>query len=194
VLRLIATTPGARIGVVATATAHSSMVAVMAMTPVHLLHGGAALSLVGLVVSMHIAAMYALSPLFGWLADSIGRGPVIAAGQLLIIAATGDRYRTRGQSRSGLPRLTLLGVGWSCSLVGGSTLISESVEIGRPAVQGVADLIMGLSAACASALAGLVIGAWGYGALNGLCRRRDGDPAVIVLFRGRASLTAESAA
>jgi MFS family permease len=195
VLRLIATTPGARIGVVATAVAHSSMVAVMAMTPVHLLHGGATLSVVGLAVSMHIAGMYALSPLFGWLADSIGRGPVIAAGQLLIIAATVVTGTApadgAGQVCLGL---TLLGVGWSCCLVGGSTLLSESVDIGvRPAVQGVADLIMGLSAAGASALAGLVIGAWGYGVLNGLAGAMMAIPLLIVLLRGRVTLTAKSA-
>jgi hypothetical protein len=33
------------------------MVAVMAMTPLHLLHGGATLSVVGLAVSMHIAGI-----------------------------------------------------------------------------------------------------------------------------------------
>lgn len=195
VLRLIATTPGARIGVVATAVAHSSMVAVMAMTPVHLLHGGATLSVVGLVISMHVAGMYALSPLFGWLADSIGRAPVIVAGQLLIIAATAI---TGTAPASGAGQvclgLTLLGVGWSCCLVGGSTLLSESVEIGvRPAVQGVADLIMGLSAAVASALAGLVIGAWGYGVLNGLAGAMMAIPLLIVLVRGRVTLSAQSA-
>jgi hypothetical protein len=88
----------------------------------------------------------------------------------------------------------LLGVGWSCCLVGGSTLLSESVEIGvRPAVQGVADLIMGLSAAGASALAGLVIGAWGYGVLNGLAGAIMAIPLLIVLLRGRVTLAAESA-
>jgi MFS family permease len=196
VLRLIATTPGARIGVLATAVAHSSMVAVMAMTPVHLLHGGATLTVVGLVISMHVAGMYALSPLVGWLADSIGRGSVIAAGQLLTIAATVITGTApadgAGQVCLGL---TLLGVGWSCCLVGGSTLLSESADIGvRPAVQGVADLIMGLSAAAASALAGLVIGAWGYGVLNGLAGAMMAIPLLIVLLWGRAFLTAESAA
>jgi len=196
VLRLIATTPGARIGVLATAVAHSSMVAVMAMTPVHLLHGGATLSVVGLAVSMHIAGMYALSPLFGWLADSIGRGSVIAAGLVLTIVATmvTGTAPADGASQVCLG-LTVLGLGWSCCLVGGSTLLSESVEIGvRPAVQGVADLIMGLSAAGASALAGLVIGAWGYGVLNGLAGAILGIPLVIVLLRGRAFLTAASPA
>src|SRR5262245_18384809 len=195
VLRVIATTRCARIEVLATAVAHSSMMAVMAMTPVHLLHGGATLTVVGLVVSMHVAGMYALSPLVGWLADSIGRGSFIAAGQVLIIAAT---VITGAAPADGAGQvcvgLTLLGVGWSCCLVGGSSMLSESVEIGvRPAVQGVADLIMGLSAAGASALAGLVIGAWGYGVLNGLAGALITIPLLIVLLRGRTTLAPTSA-
>jgi MFS family permease len=196
VLRVIATTPGVRIGVVATAIAHSSMVAIMSMTPVHLLHGGATLSVVGLVISMHITGMYALSPLIGWLADAIGRGSVIAAGLVMTIVATTVTGTApadgAGQVCLGL---TLLGVGWSCCLVGGSTLLSESVAIDiRPAVQGAADLIMGLTAAAASAVAGLVIGAWGYGVLNGLAGAMMAFPLLIVLLRGRTSPPAESAA
>jgi MFS family permease len=172
------------------------MVAIMSMTPVHLLHGGATLSVVGLVISMHITGMYALSPLIGWLADAIGRGSVIAAGLVMTIVATTVTGTApadgAGQVCLGL---TLLGVGWSCCLVGGSTLLSESVAIDiRPAVQGAADLIMGLTAAAASAVAGLVIGAWGYGVLNGLAGAMMAFPLLIVLLRGRTSPPAESAA
>jgi MFS family permease len=50
------------------------MVGLMAMAPLHLAHGGANLRVVGLMISMHVGAMYALSPLFGWLSDRGGRG------------------------------------------------------------------------------------------------------------------------
>ena len=54
--------------------------------------------------------------------------------------------------------LTLLGMGWSGTMVAGSTLLSESVgDANRPAVQGLSDLIMGLSGALAGALSGLVL-------------------------------------
>jgi hypothetical protein len=52
---------------------------------------------------------------------------------------------------------------------------------------------MGLSAAGASALAGLVIGAWGYGVLNGLAGAMMAIPLLIVLLRGRVTLAAEAA-
>ena len=57
--------------------------------------------------------------------------------------------------------------GWSCALVAGSTLLSESVgEDVRTGVQGAADFVMGVCGATGGALAGVVVGGPGYGALN----------------------------
>jgi MFS family permease len=56
--------------------------------------------------------------------------------------------------------LFLLGLGWSGTMVGGSTLLSESVDAtNRPAVQGLSDLVMGLAGASAGAVSGVVV-AW----------------------------------
>ena len=63
------------------------MVAVMAMTPVHLLHQGATLTIIGLTISLHVAGMFALSPVFGILADRLGRIPTILLGQVILAAA-----------------------------------------------------------------------------------------------------------
>ena len=57
--------PGARIGFVHILSGHAVMVGVMSMTPVHMVAHGAVVSLVGLTVSLHIAGMYALSPVMG---------------------------------------------------------------------------------------------------------------------------------
>ena len=63
--------------------------------------------------------------------------------------------------------LFLLGLGWSLCTVSASTLLSESAPAdARIDVQGAADLCMGLTAAAAGALAGVVVGTWGYGALD----------------------------
>ena len=65
--------------------------------------------------------------------------------------------------------LVLLGLGWSCALVAGSTLLSESVSVdSRAAVQGAADFVMGVCGAVGGALAGVVVGLAGYGTLNAL--------------------------
>jgi MFS family permease len=56
--------------------------------------------------------------------------------------------------------LILLGLGWSGTMVAGSTLLTESVGVvNRPSVQGLSDLVMGLAAALAGALSGVVV-AW----------------------------------
>ena len=60
--------------------------------------------------------------------------------------------------------LFLLGLGWSCTLVAGSTLLSESVPAGsRQDAQGLSDLTMNAAAALAGAVAGGVVAWLSYG-------------------------------
>ncbi|MGW0659993.1 MFS transporter [Streptodolium elevatio] len=146
---------------------HAVMVSVMTMTPVHMRDHGADLTIVGLTISLHIAGMYAFSPLVGWAADKLGRIPVIVAGQLILLGAVlvaGLSGRTVPMTVVGL---VLLGLGWSCSMVAGSALLAESVpQRERPRVQGTSDLMMNLAGAAGGALSGAVLGAAGYGGLN----------------------------
>ena len=68
--------------------------------------------------------------------------------------------------------LFLLGLGWSLCTVAASTLLSESAPPdARTDVQGAADLVMGLTAAAAGAVAGVVVGTLG---LPGPHRLRGG--------------------
>lgn len=146
---------------------HAVMVSVMTMTPVHMKHNGADLTIVGLTISLHIVGMYAFSPLVGWAADKLGRIPVIVVGQLILLGAllvAGLSGRTVPMTVVGL---VLLGVGWSCSMVAGSALLAESVpQRDRPRVQGASDLMMNLAGAAGGAVSGAVLGAAGYGGLN----------------------------
>ena len=171
--REIAASPGARLGVAATTVGHAVMIAVMSLTPVHIseftsgstqLSGdaghGDTLRLVGLVISAHIAGMYVLSPVTGWLTDRFGRRRVIVGGVGLLVVACAVAG-TAGHGTAGLTvGLSLLGMGWSATMVAGSTLVSESVGVAnRASVQGLSDLVMGLAGALAGALAGLIV-AW----------------------------------
>lgn len=160
-------TPAARAALLAIAVSHTAMVSVMSMTPVHLRHEGAELKVIGLVLSLHIAGMYVLSPLVGWLADKVGKVPVLVLGMALLLASAalagtaGDRV---WQVTAGL---TLLGIGWSCGLVAGSAMLSESVAIERrPAVQGLSDLLMNVCGATGTIIAGAIVGALSYGMLG----------------------------
>lgn len=155
-------------GIVVVACAHATMVAVMGMTPLHMGHGGASLQVVGLVISVHILGMYAFSPLVGRATDRFGRRVVVGVGGVTLLAAVLlAGTAAEGHSAGLTGGLFLLGLGWSLVLVAGSTLVGAGLgPHERPRVQGVADLVMGISAAAAGALSGVVVGVWGYGTLN----------------------------
>lgn len=152
--------------VVAIAGSHGVMVAVMAMTPVHLQHHGASLTVIGLTISLHIAGMYALSPVFGILADRIGRLHVIVLGQALLLASLVVAWLGSESSFAVGVALVLLGLGWSAGTVAGSALLTEaSAEHLRTRRQGRSDLIMNLVGGAGAIGAGLVLGGIGYGGL-----------------------------
>ncbi|HET7414341.1 MAG TPA: MFS transporter, partial [Arthrobacter sp.] len=166
-LTVLRSNPAARYAVAVVALSHATMVAVMSMTPVHLYEHGATLSIVGFTISLHIAGMYALSPIFGWLADSAGRIPVIVAGQFVLLAALVVAYFGAANTVMVGVSLILLGLGWSASIVSGSALVAESVPVPeRPAVQGISDMSMGLAGALGGALAGPILVAVGYSGLG----------------------------
>ena len=156
----------ARFAIFAVAASHGVMVAVMAMTPVHLLHHGAALTVIGLTISLHIAGMYALSPVFGILADKLGRLPTIALGQALLLAALLTAWLWSDSNGAVTVALILLGLGWSGSTVAGSALLTEATsENLRTQRQGRSDLTMNLVGAVGAIGAGIVLGWIGYSGL-----------------------------
>jgi MFS family permease len=160
--------PSAAVGLLAMASGHAVMVGVMAMTPIHLQHGGASLGIIGLVISGHISGMYIASPLVGILSDRFGRHAVIVGGALILLAAVGIAGTASEYDSTRIALgLFLLGLGWSCTLVAGSTLLTESVGSDvRPTVQGAADLVMGVAGASAGVLSGVVVGLGSYGLLT----------------------------
>ncbi|WP_223878411.1 MFS transporter [Microbacterium radiodurans] len=149
------------------ACSHAVMVAVMAMTPLHLVHHGAELSVVGLTISLHVAGMYALSPVFGVLADRLGRVVTVLLGQGLLAAALIVGAAGAASSSSVTIALVLLGLGWSAATVSGSALLTEaSSPERRPRRQGRSDAIMNLVGAAGAIAAGGVLGLIGYAGLS----------------------------
>jgi len=170
-LRHVMAIPHARLGLLAIATAHAVMVGVMSMTSVHLQHHGASLTIVGFVISGHVAGMYALSPVMGWLADRLGRIPTIGIG-LAILAMAMTVAALAPDSAHGLTAtaLVLLGLGWSACLVAGSALLSRSVPDDiRTSAQGLSDLTMGALASLSGTAAGPVLAQFGFHWLAVLC-------------------------
>jgi MFS family permease len=111
-MAVIRASRGAVLGLTTLALGHTFMVAVMTMTPVHMRHGGAELEVVGLVISVHIAGMYAASPLVGWLVDRAGRVPVVYVAQTLLLLSV---VVSGGLAHSS----TALAIGCSCSASAG---------------------------------------------------------------------------
>jgi len=186
-LRVVLSQAPARLGVSAMAIGNLVMIGVMAMTPVHIRGAGhdapRTLSIVGLVLSFHIAGMFAFSPVVGWLTDRLGRRPIIFAGIALLLTAcalAGSAGHDPARLAGGL---MVLGLGWSATMVAGSTLLSESIPVElRASAQGLSDLVMGLAGAMAGAISGVIVAAWGYSTLTLLAALATAPLIVLVSF------------
>ena len=167
-MRIAVRDPRALVAILAIVCSQTVMICVMVMTPVHMTQHGLSLSLVGVVLSIHILGMYGASPLMGWLADRIGSTRVIGIGAGFLVTATVIGILAPADDVLLLPlALGLLGLGWSASLIGGSTLLTTSVdERLRVPLQGATDAAMNLAAACAAAISGVVLGLGGFAAVN----------------------------
>jgi len=166
--RLIRRSPLVLAATVGMALTHAVMVSVMVMTPIHMDHGHASLEVIGLVISVHVLGMFALSPLVGMAVDRFGSPPVIAAGGIVLLCA----LLLAGGSPAGSSLtlgvgLFLLGLGWSLGTVASSTLLTAATPRDRrPEVQGLSDMTTGFTAAAGGAVAGVVLGMAGFGWLN----------------------------
>ncbi|AXL11964.1 MFS transporter [Microbacterium foliorum] len=168
----------ARYAIFAVAGSHVVMASVMAMTPVHLAHmahGAHGMAptpadvsaLVGITIALHVGGMYALSPLFGILADRWGRLRVVLLGQLLLGGALAFAVLVNDEEWGVMVALILLGLGWSAATVAGAALLTESSapEV-RTRRQGRSDSLMSLSAAAGAVLAGVVLSNFQYAGLG----------------------------
>jgi MFS family permease len=148
------------------AASHAVMVSIMSMTPVHLTTHGASLTVVGFTISLHVAGMFALSPVFGWLSDRWGRIPIILFGQLMLGIAVVAVGLGSENELAVVVALIFLGLGWSAATVSGSALVSDLVTgEARLRVQGRTDTTMSLAGALGGALAGPVLALIGYSGL-----------------------------
>lgn len=149
------------------ALAHAVMVAVMVMTPLHMEHGGSQLEIIGVVISLHVLGMYAFSPVVGWLGDRYGRARCLAAGSVVLLASLAlCGAAPYGHSWQITVGLFGLGLGWSlCTLAAAATVAERAPGAVRTDVQGVSDMVMGLTAAAGGAVSGVLVSWVGFGGL-----------------------------
>jgi len=141
---------------------HAAMIALMGLAPLHLMHAAVPASGVGWVMSAHLVAMYAASPLFGSLVRRFGaiRLGIVALPTAIVacsVLATGDG----GALWVGVG-LVILGLAWSLGMVACSVALAELPSRARLRVQGRGDLALNLAAGAASLLAGVVVAVFGY--------------------------------
>ncbi|WP_144460901.1 MFS transporter [Siminovitchia fortis] len=144
------------------------MVAIMTMTPVHMEHHGHGLREVGLVIGIHIGAMYLPSLATGILVDKIGRTTMAGAAGATLLAAGLLSGLTSGESMPMLIiALALLGLGWNFGLISGTALIVDATTLStRAKTQGAVDVLIALAGASGGALSGMVAAHFSYAALS----------------------------
>ncbi|GES30131.1 MFS transporter [Streptomyces angustmyceticus] len=139
------------------------MIAVMTMTPVHMRAHGHGTQAAGLVIALHVGAMFLPSPLTGLLVDRIGRRWIAGASGPLLLAA-GVVAATSPDSVPALAAaLVLLGLGWNFGLVSGTALVTDALPpAGRASAQGLVDVGIALAGAAGGMSSGLVVVLGGY--------------------------------
>lgn len=144
------------------------MVAIMTMTPVHMRAHDHALGAVGLVISLHIAAMYLPSLVTGALIDKVGRLPTAAAAGVTLLLAGVVAALAPGESMGWIVlALVLLGLGWNLGLISGTALaVDGTVPANRARTQGTIDVLIALAGAAGGAFSGVVVAMTSFAGLS----------------------------
>ncbi|MFI7086420.1 MFS transporter [Streptomyces anulatus] len=152
------------------------MIGIMTMTPVHMLAHGHGARAAGLVISLHVGAMFLPSPLTGLLVDRIGgRRVACASGPLLLAAGALAALSPAGSAPALGAALVLLGLGWNFGLISGIAIVTDALPPDRHATtQGLVDVGLATAGAVGSLASGPVVA-------------RDGYP-VLALMGGLAAL------
>ncbi len=168
VIRRIAAVPAARLALLAMLVGQLVMVGVMTATPLHMTSGDQDLAVIGQVISLHIVGMYAFSPIVGWLVDRLGTHTMVTLGGLILFVGAELAGRTDPAHSAGLfSGLTLIGIGWSCGLIAGSTLLTNAFPVHqRVEVQGGADFVMITGGAVGGMSSGALVELLGFQSLS----------------------------
>jgi MFS family permease len=161
------------------------MISTTSTSPVYLHDQGYHVRTIGLAVSLHLGGMYVASPLSGWLCDRVGRLTTIGVGALVLVGAVLLAGLAPGSDRVlVILALALNGVGWNFAFVAGSALLTDALSPAeRASTQGLADLAMGLMGALGSTAGGMILGVWGFTALNALGAALVLGPLAATLLR-----------
>ncbi|WP_307258248.1 MFS transporter [Oikeobacillus pervagus] len=159
---------GVMVGTIVMVLSQIVMVAIMTMTPVHMMHHGHGLKEVGIVIAFHIGSMYLPSLFTGILIDKIGRTAMsIASGITLLLSGVLAAMAPSDSMILLIVALSLLGLGWNLGLISGTALIVDSTNsLNRAKTQGTVDVFVALSGASGGAMSGVVVANSSYATLS----------------------------
>ncbi|CAN5225098.1 MFS transporter [soil metagenome] len=159
---------GVYVGATVMVLTQIAMVAIMTMTPIHMRAHHQGLAEVGLVIGVHIGAMYLPSLVTGFLVDRLGRVPMaIASGVTLLLAGIVAGLAPPDSLGLLILALALLGLGWNFGLISGTALVVDAtVPATRARTQGTIDVLIALAGAGGAAASGMVMAASDYSTLS----------------------------
>lgn len=166
-LREIKTNRPARVATIAIVVSQIVMVSIMTMTPVHVVHSGGTVTLVGITISLHILGMYALSPVVGLLTDRWGSRSVMVIGFVIFLASLTVGIFWANSLTWVVVSLILLGLGWCFVNVAASALFATAVSSEHRAMyQGGVDALSYMFGAVAATAAGPLQAMTSFSVLN----------------------------
>lgn len=165
-LARLARDPGVRTAVLVMIGSYAVMVMVMGMTSLHMHHHAHPLQSISLVIAAHTLGMFAFSPITGKLADGWGRRPTLALGAVaLLLGCLGSIPSVELVPM--MVSLFTVGFGWNLCYIGGSVLLADRLtHLEKARTQGLNDLLVGVTAAGASLLSGVVYAMAGFGLMS----------------------------
>lgn len=144
--------------------AQAVMVTFMGVVPVVIHRHGAGNLTVTLIVSLHLAGMFALSPFVGAALDRWGRRSGLLAGAAL--SAVGVALSLSSMTAVAAVGLFLVGVGWSAGYLGSTAVVSDlAAPAERAGALGLTDLVAASAGAGGVLGSALLLEATGFGTL-----------------------------
>jgi predicted MFS family arabinose efflux permease len=147
-----------------------------------------------MIVSLHIAAMFAPSPISGRLVDRLGGARTAAFGAVLLAAASVTAVLNTHDTATLTTALILLGTGWNVAVVAGSTMLTaRTAPRHRPRLEATGEVGMGVAGAAGSAVSGPILLAWGYPGLGVACAAASAALMLVLLLEWRRPAAARAA-
>lgn len=145
---------------------HLVMYLVMTVTPVYMNECHHQISSISWVIFFHVLGMYGFSFFIGYLIDRAGRTTMIITGSLFLVSSC--ILAPFSSSVAWLAFiLFLVGLGWNCCFVTGSTLLSDILMPGeRGSVQGMVDTFVNITAGVSSLGSGLLFASLGFSIMS----------------------------